>query len=384
MSNPPRPRIVSQPRLRHHLRGLGALAALLALGCRADGEGAQQTADAPTVDCPGVAGKSVRWIVPFSPGGGHDVDSRLLEPFYEEVTGAEVVVQNRVGAGGRVGARAIRDAEPDGQTLGIVNATALLVTELSEEPAGLHPVNDFTVLGRIAAEDPIWVTGPRSGYRNMEDVLTAGDSEPILFGVTAVGGAGFVFASVAAELLGLEVVYLAGYPGSREYSLGLMRGEIDFGAFAFESIVDRVEAGDLRPVLQISDKPVSDHPSLRGIPFLAGPDGLAARRARERGGDPELVILQAAAFIGMFETGRLVVAPPGLAPELTRCLSTRLAEVVQDSAFMVAASNARRPITFEEPATVAARLEARVDEFRSLAPILHEHIARARGPLSGR
>ena len=130
--------------------------------------------------------------------------------------------------------------------------------------------------------------------------------------------------------------------------MGLLRGEFDLLGVTFESIVDRIEAGDLTPILQISETPVSGHPSLVGVPLLGGPDGLLARRARERGEDPERALQLAAAVSQMFSLGRLVVAPPGLDPELRRCLSERLAEVVRDSSFVAAASRAQRQLAFEE------------------------------------
>ena len=287
------------------------------------------------------------------------------------------MVQNRVGAGGRVGARMIRDARPDGQTLGIVNATGLLVADLSEELSGLHPVNDFTVLGRIAVFDHVLLAGPSSRYRSMEDVLNRGGGEPILFGVTDVGSTTFFSAAMAAELMGFDAVYLAGYPGSRESSLGLIRGEFDLMAVTFESVRDRVEAGDLTPILQLSDTPVANHPSLYDVPLLAGPRGLVARRARERGVDPETVVAQASALIQIFEAGRIVVAPLGLAPALARCLSSRLGEVARSSAFVAAAARAQRTVSYEEPSTLVARLQATAGERRALGPMLRRHFERA-------
>src|SRR4051794_3105839 len=72
-------------------------------------------------DCSSLAGHSITWIVPYSPGGGFDVESRLLAPHLSQVLGADVAVQNVSGAGGLVGAKAIRDAAPDGRTIGVIN-----------------------------------------------------------------------------------------------------------------------------------------------------------------------------------------------------------------------------------------------------------------------
>jgi tripartite-type tricarboxylate transporter receptor subunit TctC len=331
-----------------------------------------------------LEGQTVRWIVPFSAGGGYDVYSRLLKPFYEEALGARIIIENRDGAGGRLGARVLRDAEPDGRTLGIVNGFGLLVMGLAEGVTGLHPVDDFTVLGRVAVGDPVWVTTPGSVFTSMEDVLAYRGAVPILFGVNGVSGTGFVAASVTADLLGIDATYLVGYPGTRESSLGLMRGEFDLGAFAFESIRDRVEAGDLIPLLRLSRIGTELDPLLTGVPVLAGMDGLAARVARERGEDPETSGARAAALSGIFEVGRLVAAPPGLEPDLAECLSSRLAQVVADPRFRDVARRARRALDFAEPATLAAELEATEEGRLSLTAVLRRHAALALGARSTR
>jgi tripartite-type tricarboxylate transporter receptor subunit TctC len=326
-----------------------------------------------------VSGETVRWIVTSTPGGGLDVGSRLLEPFYEAALGAELVVENLSGAGGGVGATAIRDADPDGRTLGTLNGTARLVADLSDEIQGLHPIRDFTVLGRIAMEDPIWVTRAGSPLGSIDGILAEAANRPILFSISEVGGSGFVFASVPSDLLRLPVSYVAGYPGGREQSLGLIRGEIDVAGVSLESTQDRIESGEVVPVLQLSDRPVSDHPSVRGVPLLAGEDGVAARAARLRGEDPGPIVAQAEAFSQLFLVGRLVVAPPGLAPELAQCLTDRLAEVTSDSAFLEAAARANRTFSFARPEELAAELTAVEEHRESLAAVVRRHIEQARG-----
>jgi tripartite-type tricarboxylate transporter receptor subunit TctC len=323
-----------------------------------------------------LAGETIRWIITGSPGGGLDVNSRLLAPFYETALGTTIALENRAGAGGRLAARMIRNAEPDGRTIGLLNGTALLVAGLSEDFGGFHPLDDFTVLGRIAVEDPVWIVRNDSRFQTIEDVLS--DGRPLV-GLSEVGATSFVFASVPSDLLGIDVTYLPGYLGGQEYTLGLIRGEFDVAAVSFESVVPHVESGELVPILQLSDRPLSDHPSLATVPLLAGPEGLAARVARERGGDPEAAIERAAALGRLFRVGRLVAAPPGVAPEMARCLRDHLASVARDPAFLAAAGRVRRSISFA--AADALSEEARVSEaeLRDLAVVVRRHVALVRG-----
>ena len=80
----------------------------------------------------------------------------------------------------------------------------------------------------------------------------------------------------------------------------------------------------------------------------------------------------------------LVVAPPGLPHILGSCLSSRLEEAVSDSAFVAAASRARRALAFERPAIVAANLAATEELRQSLAPVLRRHAEIARGVANAR
>ena len=91
------------------MRALGT--ALLMLSLAATGYAA------PAGPCRELAGATLRWIVTSAPGGGYDTYSRLLEPHLERELGARIQIENRPGAGGIVGAMAIRDAPADGRTL---------------------------------------------------------------------------------------------------------------------------------------------------------------------------------------------------------------------------------------------------------------------------
>jgi hypothetical protein len=166
--------------------------------------------------------------------------------------------------------------------------------------------------------------------------------------------------------------------------LGLLRGEVDLTASSFESTRERVDAGELTPILQISDRPFADHPALAGVPVLGGPQGLAAQVARARGEDPEAAIRRASALDRLFRIGRSIVGPPGLAPEQAACLSARLGEVVRDSAFLAAAARARRTITFAAPSALAEEVRVSEADLASMASVVRRYIARARGTASPR
>ena len=363
---------------------MAVILALLIVACRPVGNETTEVPSDAGTGCPGLAGETVRWIVPYSPGGGYDVYSRLLEPFYEEAIGVEIVVENRTGAAGRVGTRTVRDADPDGRTLGIVNGAALLIQDLLGQDSDIHPLEDFTAIGRIAVAAPVLFTAGDSPYQTLQQLQTGAADGPLVIGIDGIGGLSWIWVIVASELLGLEVTYVGGYPGNREIALGLIRGDVDAGGFTFESMRDWIETGDLRPVAQLSAHPAEDFPSLRDTPVVAGVDGLAAQRARDLGQDPGPAVARAAALDRIFLAGRLIVAPPGMDPVLTECLRDRLAEVARDSAFVARASRARRSIAFADASTLASELEATAAEREALGPVFRRHVDVARSGPAGR
>jgi Tripartite tricarboxylate transporter family receptor len=281
------------------------------------------------------------------------------------------------GAGGIVGSKAIARAAPDGRTLGIINAPGLLMARLSGVDAP-GPTEAFTILARIGRIQHVWLTAGSSSFRSIDDVLAKAETGPILFAVTDVGGNPFVAAAIGADLIGIEAEFLAGYPGTREQSLALMRAEADVGSAPFESVLDRIETGDLRPVLQISDEPIADHPSLRDVPLLGGKNGVAARRASALGRDVGRVTTEAAALDEITGAGRLIVGPKGLEPALAGCLVETMRAVAGDPAFEAAAGAAQRTLDFAPGPQAEAAIAAAVRDADDFIPILRRSIDKVR------
>ena len=346
-------------------------AALLARGVRG--------LEASRAQCPGTAGKVARWIVPYSPGGGYDIYARLIEPFLEAKLGAEIVVDNMPGAAGMVGARALQQAAPDGLTLGILNAPGLLTATLSNPSLSLNPAEDFTILGRVARNQTIWATGARSGLRTIEDVLSVARTRPIIVGITEVASNNFVSLAVGAYLLGIRVEYVPGFAGSRESSLALLRGDIDLSSYTFGSVLDHIDNGDLRPLLQITHRRIAPHGSLENVPLLAGDDGLAARRAGELQREESEAAATADALTGFVEAGRVIAAPPSLRGGLLRCLDQRLHEVMTDPEFEAAAARANRTLDVAAAAAATEEIRAAAAAAPRLLRIVEEPIRRIRG-----
>src|SRR5262249_56917963 len=87
--------------------------------------------------------RTVRIVVPFAPGGGADLISRLIQPHLQQMLGQSFYVENRAGAAGRIGTDAVAKAEPDGQTLLMTTESSLVIAPHLGVPISYHPLKGF-------------------------------------------------------------------------------------------------------------------------------------------------------------------------------------------------------------------------------------------------
>ena len=132
-----------------------------------------QQVHATSASCDSLPDGQIRWIVPFSPGGGSDTYSRLLEPYLESKLNRSVLIDNISGAGGLIGAKALRDAPADGLTIGVINFGGLILAESLELNDAPKPMSEFSMIGRIAEQQHVWVTGQGSSIKRIEDIKGA-------------------------------------------------------------------------------------------------------------------------------------------------------------------------------------------------------------------
>jgi len=329
--------------------------------------------------CAPVAGQRIRWIVPNAPGGGYDAYSRLIAPFYADALGAEISVENVLGAGGAIAAQRIVQAEPDGQTIGILNGAGHLVAVLAGANHIPHPVTDYTLLGRVARSQQVWATSMQSSFQSIHDLFREARERPPVFGTRDVGSVSFVNIAVVSHLLGVPIEIVTGYEGSRAAALAAIRGDVEVIAYNFESILSQIEAGDLRPLMQVSDERIAPHPALEGVPLLGGPNGVAASRATQLGQDVEEAVADAKAAASLIGAGRLIVAPPGMDADLRACLADTLHAVLTDPAFEAAATEANRSLDVSRADEALMDLQATAAKADRFIPIIEAAIREVRG-----
>lgn len=175
---------------------------------------------------PAYPGKPIRLIVPFPPGAGTDTVARLVAQRLGEALGVPLVVDNRTGAGGAIGAAEAARADADGYTLLFVAGPFTTVAAASRNP-GYDPVKQFVAVAPIAAGPLAFVVNPAVPANTMKEFLALAKQKP---GVLNYGSAGTGSINhLALELLkartGTDIVHVP-YKGIAPATLDLLSGQI--------------------------------------------------------------------------------------------------------------------------------------------------------------
>ncbi|MGG5809052.1 Bug family tripartite tricarboxylate transporter substrate binding protein [Falsiroseomonas sp. CW058] len=137
--------------------------------------------------CAAWPDRPIRVIVPFAPGGNADVVARLLQPRLQERLGQPVVIENRPGAGGSVGAQAVARAQPDGYTLLVGSNGPLSVNPVVQARLPYDVARDFAPVGMAMQVPHCLAVQPGSPFRSVADVVAAARARPDTLGIGTAG-----------------------------------------------------------------------------------------------------------------------------------------------------------------------------------------------------
>jgi tripartite-type tricarboxylate transporter receptor subunit TctC len=325
---------------RRAVLGLGLLAGLLGAPPHARAEAQDKGAF--------LKGKTVRFYVGFSPGGGYDLYARMLAPRFERLTGATVIVENRPGGGGLTALNQLVRDKPDGLSMMMLNGESAVLSQLTNQPGVAFDMEKVSIYGRVALEQHLFLVRP--GFAGTVGEI-ASSGRKIKFAATGRVDNMGDYAAITCEALGLNCQIITGYKGSKEAALAVMNGEVDALTISDGSGVEYSEGGRTRAIACIGrerSKLRADLPTLyESFPFSA---------SRKWWLDFRLAIK---------EFGRVVVGPPDLPAEKLAYLRGVWREILTSPEVIAEGEKTQRPIQYEEP----AKLSQTVHELlRSLPP----------------
>ncbi|OGA24803.1 MAG: hypothetical protein A3I02_12325 [Betaproteobacteria bacterium RIFCSPLOWO2_02_FULL_67_26] len=191
--------------------------------------------------------KPIRLIAPFPPGGGTDILSRVIAAPAHETLGQTVVVDNRPGAGGAIGAELAAHAEPDGYTLILVSSS--YAATAAYRKATYDPINGIAPIILIGTTGLLMITHPSVAAKNIPELLAYAKANPGKLNYASVGtGSVSHLAHEAFRLMtGVNIVHVP-FKGGGPALRGVIGNEVQIGAVSVVPTLPHIRAGRLRAI----------------------------------------------------------------------------------------------------------------------------------------
>jgi tripartite-type tricarboxylate transporter receptor subunit TctC len=211
--------------------------------------------------------KPVRFIVPFPPGGATDISARLLGEKLSQIWGQSVIIENRGGAGGGVGAAEAARATPDGYTLFFPSGSVVTANQHVYARLNYDPEKDFVPITNVVSGPQVLTVPANSPYKAVKDLIDAARAAPgkLNFGHAGIGtqthlaAENFVW---QAKIDAQAVPYKGEGPGLA----ALVGGEVNFFVGNVAASIGHIQGGRLR-ALGVTSK--TEAPQLPGVPPIA-------------------------------------------------------------------------------------------------------------------
>ncbi|HWI83308.1 tripartite tricarboxylate transporter substrate binding protein [Ramlibacter sp.] len=249
--------------------------------------------------------RPIRIVVGFAPGGFTDVLARLIGQKLQERLGQPVVVDNKPGAAGTVGADIVAKARPDGYTLLLAHSNSNSVAPALYPKLPYDVVRDFTPIIRVATTPLLLTVNPDVPAKNVKDFVALARSNPGGLRFASSGGGSAQHLAAARFMLATrtEMTHIP-YKGSGQAIVDLLSGQVELNFESPPNVMTHAHAGKLRLLAITSNK---RSPLLPEVPTLA------------EAGVPNAEMLQWFAVMG----------PAKLPPEITKKLNAEVAAILK-------------------------------------------------------
>jgi len=216
--------------------------------------------------------KPVHIISPYAPGGSTDIVARLVAPKMSASLGQPVVVENRAGAAGTIGAEAVARAAPDGYTLLITSSAILSSVVFSRRNAPYDPIKDFTPITAAVTQPGILLVNnafPAASFKELSNYAKAHPGQ-LSYATTGVGSSFHFMGEIIKLAAGLNMVHVP-YKGGAQAAQAVASGEVQVALLSNTSGMAAVRSGKARPLAILGDKRASELPEVPAIAeFLPG------------------------------------------------------------------------------------------------------------------
>ena len=211
--------------------------------------------------------KPVKFIVPFPPGGATDISARLLGERLTEMWGQQVVIENRGGAGGGVGAAEAARATPDGYTLFFPSGSVVTANQHIYAKLNYDPEQDFVPVTKVVSGPQVLVVPAASPFGSVKELIAYGRANPgkLTFGSAGIGSQTHLAAENFVNSAKLDAVHVP-YKGEGPALAGLVGQETNFLVTNVAAAMGHLQGKRIR-ALGVTSK--TEFAQLSGIPPIA-------------------------------------------------------------------------------------------------------------------
>jgi tripartite-type tricarboxylate transporter receptor subunit TctC len=215
--------------------------------------------------------KPIRLIAAFPAGGPSDIVARAIGKRMSEVLGQPVVIENRTGAGGNIGAEAVAKAPPDGYTLLLGGSFITIAPSLYAKPP-FDPVRDFAPISLVVSNQYVLVTHPSVPARTVRELIKIAQAQPgkLNYASTGPGSPPRLCAELFKSMAGIDMVNIS-YKGATPALVDLIGGHIDVYFGGISGTLPPIASKKVRPLAVTSNKRSSQLPEIPTVAEAALP-----------------------------------------------------------------------------------------------------------------
>jgi tripartite-type tricarboxylate transporter receptor subunit TctC len=220
----------------------------------------------PTALAQTAVPRLVKIVVPFAPGASNDVIARAVAPQLAKRLDTTVIVENRPGAAGVIGADVVAKAAKDGSVL-LLTSSSFLTAAATQPTLPYDPLAAFTPVAMIGGGPLLVAVSATTPYKTPADVIAAARANPddLNYGSAGVGSIGHLSTEILDAAAGVKMKHVP-YKGASLAVLDLASGQIQVMISNYSTVAPMVKAGKVRPIGVTSKAP---HPAFPELPTVA-------------------------------------------------------------------------------------------------------------------
>jgi len=191
--------------------------------------------------------QAIRIIVTFTPGGAPDILARVLAENWQQKLGVPVLVENRPGYGGNIGADLVAKSDPDGYTLLIGTVGIHAINGALYERMPFDPIKDFTPISFLASTPNVLIVSKQLGVSNVHELIELAKAKPnqLTFGSSGIGTSLHMSGELFKEIAGIDIRHIP-YKGRAQSLPDLVSGRISMLFDNLSSSLPLIKAGEVQ------------------------------------------------------------------------------------------------------------------------------------------